>query len=69
MPQKLIPPRLLPDIYPLTDEMLSFKMEKQSYVKCQILAVTVDTGILRRLGTIKERYFNEIVDKIVDSIF
>ena len=24
--------------YPLTDEMLSFKMEKQSYVKCQILA-------------------------------
>ena len=59
----------MPDIYPLTDEMLSFKMEKQSYVKCQILAVTVDTGILRRLGTIKERYFNEIVDKIVDSIF
>ena len=55
--------------YPLTDEMLSFKMGKQSYVKCQILAVTVDTGILRRLGTIKAQYFNEIVDKIVDSIF
>jgi len=55
--------------YPLRDEMLSFQMEKQSYVKCQILAVTVDTGILRRLGSIKEKYFNEIVDKIVDSIF
>ena len=55
--------------YPLTDEMLSFRMEKQSYVKCQILAVTVDTGILRRLGTIKARYFDEIIDKIIDSIF
>ena len=55
--------------YPLRDEMLTFKMEKQSYVKCQILAVTIDTGILRRLGSIKEKFFNEIVDKIVESIF
>jgi len=49
--------------------MLSFKMAKQSYVKCQVLAVTVDDGILRRLGSIKQKYFDEIVDKIVDSIF
>ncbi len=49
--------------------MMSFKMEKQSYVKCQILAVTVDTGIMRRLGSIKQKYFDDIVDKIVDSIF
>jgi hypothetical protein len=44
-------------------------MDKQSFVKCQILAVTVDTGILRRLGSIKQKYFDEIVDKIVESIF
>lgn len=55
--------------YELKDQMLTFKMEKQSYVKCQILAVTVDTGILRRLGSIKQQYFDEIVDKIVESIF
>ena len=55
--------------YKLTDEMLSFKMAKQSYVKCQILAVTIDDGILRRLGSIKQKYFDEIVDKIVGSIF
>ena len=55
--------------YPLSDEMLSFKMEKQSYVKCQVLAVTVDNGILRRLGSIKQKYFDEIVDKIIVSIF
>ncbi|MBO6143832.1 MAG: type II toxin-antitoxin system PemK/MazF family toxin [Prevotella sp.] len=55
--------------YPLTDEMLSFKMAKQSYVKCQVLAVTVDNSILRRLGSIKQKYFDEIVDKIIESIF
>ena len=55
--------------YPLSDKMLSFKLEKTSFVKCQILAVTVDTGILRRLGSIKQPFFDEIVDKIVDSIF
>jgi mRNA-degrading endonuclease toxin of MazEF toxin-antitoxin module len=55
--------------YPLTNEMLSFEMEKQSYVKCQLLAADVETGILRKLGTIKEKYFNEIVDKVIDSIF
>jgi len=49
--------------------MLSFTIEKQSCVKYQILAVTVDTSIIRRLGSVEERYFNEIVDKIVDSIF
>ena len=55
--------------YPLTDEMLSFKMEKQSYVKCQLVAADVESGVLRRLGTIKEKYFNEIVDKVIESIF
>ena len=55
--------------YPLSDEMLSFSMAKQSYVKCQVLAVTVDDGIIRRLGSIKQTYFDEIVDKIIASIF
>jgi hypothetical protein len=44
-------------------------MQKKSYVKCQVLAVTVDNGIIRRLGTIKQDYFDEIVDKIIESIF
>lgn len=55
--------------YPLTDDMLSFKMQKQSFVKCQLVAADVESDILRRLGTIKERYFNEIVDKVIESIF
>lgn len=55
--------------YPLTDEMLTFKLEKPSWVKCQLVAADVESGVLRRLGTIKEKYFNEIVDKVIESIF
>lgn len=38
-------------------------------VKCQIIAGYVERDILRRLGSVKERYFNEIVDKTIESIF
>ena len=55
--------------YPLTDDMLTFKMPKPSFVKCQLVAADVESGILRRLGSIKEKYLNEIVDKVIASIF
>ena len=55
--------------YPLADEMLTFKMAKPSFVKCQLEAADVESGILRRLGSIKQKYFNEIVDKVIASIF
>ena len=29
----------------------------------------VERDIYRRLGSIKEKYFNEIVDKTIESIF
>ena len=49
--------------------MLSFKLDKPSFVKCQLLAADVETGIIRRLGSIKKNYFEEIVDKTIESIF
>lgn len=56
--------------YPLTDEMLiGHSLEKPSLVKCQIIAGYVERDIYRRLGSIKEKYFNEIVDKTIESIF
>ena len=56
--------------YPLTDEMVEgFTFSKPSLVKCQIITGNIERDVQRRLGSIKERYFNEIVDKIVDSIF
>lgn len=56
--------------YPLTDEMvIDHSFVKPSLVKCQIIAGYVERDILRRLGSVKERYFNEIVDKTIESIF
>lgn len=55
--------------YPLTDEMLTFKMAKPSFVKCQLVAADIESSVLRRLGSIKKKYFNEIVDKVIESIF
>ena len=49
--------------------MLTFKMSKPSFVKFQLVAADVESGVIRRLGSIKQPYFNEIVDKIVESIF
>ena len=56
--------------YPLTDEMiLGHTFSKPSIVKCQIIAGYVERDVNRRLGSIKLKYFNQIVDRIVDSIF
>ena len=56
--------------YPLTDDMVTgFSFTKPSFVKCQIITGNIERDVTRRLGSVKERYFNEIVDKIIDSIF
>ncbi|WP_314280597.1 type II toxin-antitoxin system PemK/MazF family toxin [Capnocytophaga leadbetteri] len=55
--------------YPLTDEMLSFKMSKQSYVKCHIISGNTTRDILRKIGYIKSPYFEEIKKKVIKAIF
>ncbi len=55
--------------YPLTDEMLSFKMNKKSYVKCHLITANPDNTIIKKLGTIKQPHFEEITEKIKESIF
>ena len=56
--------------YPLSDEMIvGHTFAKPSLVKCQIIAGYIERDVVRRLGSIKEKYFNEIVDKIIESIF
>jgi len=42
---------------------------KPSYVKCQIISGYMERDINRRLGVVKQPYFDEIVDKIIESIF
>ena len=56
--------------YPLSDEMVDgFTFSKPSLVKCQIITGYIERDVNRRLGRIKQEYFDEIVDKIVESIF
>ena len=56
--------------YPLTDEMIvGHTFTKPSLVKCQLIAGYIERDVVCRLGSIKKQYFNEIVDKIIESIF
>lgn len=56
--------------YPLRNDMLvSHSFSKPSVVKCQIIAGYTDRDIIRRLGSIKQEYFDEIVDKVIESVF
>ncbi|WP_436415453.1 type II toxin-antitoxin system PemK/MazF family toxin [Petrimonas sp.] len=55
--------------FPLTNEMLTFEMAKQSYVKTQLIVGNTERDVIRRLGRIKSEYFSEIQTKIIDSIF
>ncbi|MBQ9435739.1 MAG: type II toxin-antitoxin system PemK/MazF family toxin [Bacteroidales bacterium] len=56
--------------YPLTDEMIvGHTFSKPSLVKCQIITGNIERDVVKRLGCIKQKYFDEIVDKIIESIF
>lgn len=55
--------------YPLSDDMLTYPMKKQSYVKCQLLVGDVERDVIRKLSRLKQPYFDEVVEKIKATIF
>ena len=55
--------------YTLSDEMLTQPMSKQSYVKCHILVGDIERDIIRKISRMKQPYFDEMLDKVVQSIF
>ena len=56
--------------YELTDDMLlNFRLSKKSYVKCHILMTTMDNIVSTKVGQVKQAPFDEIVEKIISSIF
>ena len=55
--------------YLLSDEMIDFKLSKESYVKCQIITSDKEKGIIRKVGKMREPFFSQMVDKIIYSIF
>lgn len=55
--------------YPLTDDMLTTPMKKQSYVKCQLLVGDVERDVIRKISCLRQPYFDEVIEKIKDTIF
>ena len=55
--------------YRITPEMYTGTLDKQSFVKCHIIEFDTTTGIIKKIGRFKEEYFDEIVDKVINSIF
>ena len=56
--------------YPLSDEMIAgHEFAKPSFVKCQVISGYTQRDIIRKFGSVKQPYFDEIVDKIIESIF
>ena len=56
--------------YELSNDMLlNFSFPQKSYVKCHILMTTMDYILSTPLGQIKKDTFDEIVKKIIYSIF
>lgn len=55
--------------FELFDEMLTVPMAKKSYVKCQLIVGNIERDVVRKISRIKEPYFSQIVDKVINSIF
>jgi len=49
--------------------IFNFEFSKKSYVKCHILMTTMEYIVSPAIGKIKKYAFNEIVQKIIQSIF
>ena len=55
--------------YELDDEMLTVLMVKKSYVKCHILVGDIERDVIRKVSRMKQPFFDEMVDKVIQSIF
>ncbi|MDR1815021.1 MAG: hypothetical protein LBR18_09285 [Tannerella sp.] len=49
--------------------MITFKLKKKSFIKCQIITSDKERGVIRRVGKMKQPYFDEMVDKVIASVF
>ncbi|MDR0832763.1 MAG: type II toxin-antitoxin system PemK/MazF family toxin [Candidatus Symbiothrix sp.] len=55
--------------FELNNEMLTFQMEKKSFVKCHLIVANMERDVFRKFGKMKDPYFSQMVDKIIASIF
>lgn len=55
--------------YEIKDEMLTAPMAKQSYVKCQLLVGNIERDVIRKISRMKQPYFDEVVEQVINTIF
>lgn len=55
--------------YALTDEMLTKPLMKQSFIKCQLLVGNIERDVICKISTLKQPYFDEVVEQIKHTIF
>ena len=55
--------------YVLNDEMLTIPMRRKSYVKCQLLVGDVERDVIRKISRMRQPFFDEVVEKIKQTIF
>jgi mRNA-degrading endonuclease toxin of MazEF toxin-antitoxin module len=55
--------------YELTDEMLTKALPKKSYVKCQLLSGYTERDVIKKHGSVRQPFLDQIINKTIDSIF
>lgn len=50
--------------YQLEEHMLTFSMNKKSFVKCHHIVANMERDVIRRLGKMREPFFDKMVEKI-----
>jgi mRNA-degrading endonuclease toxin of MazEF toxin-antitoxin module len=55
--------------FELRDDMLSRPLRLKSYVICQLISGYTERDVIKHCSRVKEAAFNEIVEKIKETIF
>jgi len=53
----------------LSDDMLSRPLSLKSYVICQLISGYTERDVIKHCSKVKKAFFDEIVEKIKDTIF
>jgi hypothetical protein len=53
----------------IDNDMVSVSFSKKSYVVCHLIAGYTERDIVRRIGTIKSPFLQEIIRQIIRSLF
>ena len=56
-------------IYTIQPNMLTYQSDKVSFVKCQLVATVRENQIMKRFGSLKSEYFNQLLKKLNISVY